>query len=506
MKTNKIENLADRLTDNTSTEGWIANGNVLITYTEDKESNECILVNNINTPHDFINMEIKSILHKGKNYYIVVWLKICKGQPNDIITLSISYKYPNNKDCKESIICKKEVTSEWIKLEGTYYCDYGNILESAYINIKSDGIAEKYSLDNVNIIEQRIGLFNLLDASLAKDLNVQATRFIASDYLLKKELILLNDTNNNADTLNEKTKAFIEVNKEGVPIVLSIIWPNKNSKYHRIPEGRDRIEALEFIKEFLLKVGPYISIYSLNNEPDIDNDENDKKYDENHTIKSIEWMKELAAASKEVINNNPEISHLKISSHGFLIYEKMKREMTIMEKDFLKAQFDWINNDKNVDFADVHLHVGSVDDMENTIDYMQKHTNKPLICTEWSQAGELDNWIEKKTNKIFADKWGIDSQLTNEEFVRLCYKEPVTKEQWDDFIKDVPLDSTFMQVSATTAISKSMIMILYGQYRQFGAPRFDVKQLFASKTVVSGIKYKYHENYDLVKQFQFLRK
>ena len=173
---------------------------------------------------------------------------------------------------------------------------------------------------NTNVdIEIKKGVFGLRDASLLSDLNAEYTRIIAWDTDIKA---IYNQIDNGGSLENNIYYNQIKnIHDTGVNIILTLRWPDQNSSdpalYDRVPIAQDKVEALSLLSRFINDFGPWLEIYSLQNEV---GGLGPGTYAQEDMINSgngspaVLWWKEIVSTINTEKQNNPELAHLKISS------------------------------------------------------------------------------------------------------------------------------------------------------------------------------------------------
>jgi len=131
-----------------------------------------------------------------------------------------------------------------------------------------------------------------------------------------------------------------------------------------------------------------------------------------------------------------------------------------------------------LDAIDVHLHMVSAKILKSAIAKVRQATKLPLVTMEWSQAPvvQTSGWLNRKQNGPFGN-------VTNMQFMNTCYETRVTQSQWDAFMSTAPYDKSFMRQAISAFSENNFLYAMYGAAFQYGNPKFDSKQLFATKCV-----------------------
>lgn len=242
---------------------------------------------------------------------------------------------------------------------------------------------------------------------------------------------------------------------------------------------------LSFFETFLRKSGPYVDYCTLDNEPMFDVDPMDFVAAAGRPeAPVVVWYQALAARAKSVIKSDPGLAHLRISAPALNDIQR-DAEGKRTKTDLINTLLPWETRDTNIDVVDVHLHISTVEDVAASVAFMIRNTRKPLIVTEWSQAGAARKWLMLPVKKSFVTKWGLTpiQAKTNRAFVEACYKTPVSTTEWNEFVGEAPYDKTFMAGAYAAMVQAGVAVATYGAEIQYGNAMFDTKQLFANKTV-----------------------
>ncbi|MDF2720692.1 MAG: hypothetical protein K0Q59_367, partial [Paenibacillus sp.] len=184
----------------------------------------------------------------------------------------------------------------------------------------------------------------------------------------------------------------------GIPVIFSLTWTRSGKGY--IPEGQERVDALQLVDDFLADWGSKIAVFVVENEPMFGYvTPGHKSVNAQGNIPAIEWFKALAAQAQATKAQHSGLSGLLVSSGSVdWALERKHNELDAVNTQFFDAEIDWINSDSHIDMVDLHLHVADLAEMNETIDYLKQRTGKPLISTEWSQAHLLKPWLTQTIN------------------------------------------------------------------------------------------------------------
>ena len=304
------------------------------------------------------------------------------------------------------------------------------------------------------------------------------------------------------DLKSKKTDELMSYKKAGFTVVGTMVcWdrkkalPAKNSA-----EWKNTMDRFE---QFLRSAGPTMDYCTLANEPIGERVPADLASQEGSDIPAVEWFKALAERAQKVIKSDVRLCHIKISSPATILPEPMGPAAQA-RKTAADELLNWAINDSNIDVIDIHMHISSVKMLEDAIISVQQKTQKPIISTEWSQARVAKTLMDQKVDGAFAKKWSVRADQTRTSYIRACYKKPVEKAEWDEFVATFPYDPNFLNDAFLVMVRHNIAVATYGAHRQYGAPIFDLKQFLATQTVVPGRDGKPQENYFFATWFRKL--
>ena len=325
-----------------------------------------------------------------------------------------------------------------------------------------------------------LGIFNPVSPESAKDLGAKAVRILVC--CRNREETRL------ADRLAEYKRLGMTV------IITTNRWNGDKRDPLPAAESAEGKESLDRFEAMLRSVGSSIDYVAIDNEPLSDLAQSDLKGRGNGPSAAIEWYRALARRAQAVIKSDAKLSHIKVASPALTGIDREAEGKRVQHESF-DAILDWEVNDPNIDAVDMHARVAGTREIQAAVAFMRRKTKKPLIVTEWSQAGAAREWLDRPLDAGFARQWKAGPRMTNREFVKACYDKPVEKAEWDELVAKAPYDAGFMSSSLAAMARNGVAVATYGAQKQYGNTAFDTKQLYATMTVVPGKDGKPQENY-----------
>lgn len=350
-----------------------------------------------------------------------------------------------------------------------------------------------------------LGIFNTSTPQEVIEDKVRATRRIYGASTLIKYFA---GNLPNRDIIQE-IKAYYDA---GIRVIVSVMWLNNFSPLPS-PGTAAYDQNLNMWKQFISQAGPYLYGVALENEPieqyalsDLGMNE-DKSWKGDVNTPAIQWFRTLASAADALRKTNPKLSSLLIGAPAM----NRLASVSVFDKFKNEACFPWAAADPNIDFIDIHVHVGNLDLLKTALENAaSKNTgNKMLVATEWSQAGKADVWFKQAITVPLPSPMPTDlkkscnnnTSVCNSDYLTYAYTHPLDLQTWNNLISTVGYDSNYMKDGFELFKAKGFTAVFYGAHRQFGDVFYDAKQLYANLTVVPNAAGKPQPNYEFVKWF-----
>jgi hypothetical protein len=323
-----------------------------------------------------------------------------------------------------------------------------------------------------------LGVHGTTDPNVVAQLGAPLARFILADRTIREALT---GTGAGAGAFT-KIRAMHDAGRK---VIATVRFPEDpdapaGSSPDRIPMGADRAASLQLVRDFLTTAGSAIDWVQLNNEPV----GGPGSYVDGNiavsagSVPALDWLRELATVACETRAANAPLADLRIMSPGLTGLREIVvgDDLPANRQSFLDSLI--VFAEANTEALDLHLHVASVAESEAIIDLVRARTAMPLTSTEWSEAKVSEDWLKLET--VDPAHLGI----TNRQWVLLAYDQPVTAEVWQQFTSAAPSNPNFLAEHFQMLRSRGFLHGVYASVFQFGQPIFDLKALFANRTVV----------------------
>lgn len=355
----------------------------------------------------------------------------------------------------------------------------------------------------------KLGVFYLPEPELFAKAGLKVTRVIIKDFQIA-EMYRQIDSGVPAAKIKvlQRLKSF---NSAGVEIIVTLRWPMDYTKFKngsdivngqvepdsmidRVPQGADRERVLQLLQRLLNDFGDQIAVISLQNEvlggPG--------QYRVEDTIRTPgefspagKWLIRVAETIKAARRSNPSLSHLKISSPAWQGLERIfARGIMVPEyhenhKLRLLGEIIKISNEY-CDYVDIHPLEISLADLARIIATIKKHTDLPLITTEWAGLYQVREWLHKPVDPKFLamikktfPKLALNPK-SNRELIEFAHRRKTPLHLWHKFLETMPHEQDFALKSFRLFEKEGFVYACWALGYQYNNFVFDLNTLFAN--------------------------
>jgi hypothetical protein len=315
-----------------------------------------------------------------------------------------------------------------------------------------------------------LGVHALFAPSLAESVGTEMVRLIVHDEAVAQARAELE-----AGRTPEFVRNLEAFEDAGIEVVLTLRWPvnpgEQGADPDRIPTGADREEQLELVRWLVDASAGRIDYIQLNNEPL----GGPGHYTPEEADAAIDWLEAVATEICSMRNADPDLANLRIVAPALTAVEGMADGTATPEVEAgVRLLIEFAEG--YADLLDVHLHVTGVDSIERQLAWLRGETSIPLVTLEWSQAKAAAGWLDQQADPRFGTG-------TNRDVVRAAYEDPMTSAEWHAFTATAPHDDSFIP-DAYAVFERNLVQLAaYGGGLQYGSPPYDLKMLFATKTM-----------------------
>lgn len=307
------------------------------------------------------------------------------------------------------------------------------------------------NLENMKAIKKMllVLLFICWNASLAQELGANFNHnaeIIDFEYLEKVEVNWVRTTPRIIDYVNGELSVendpalqkVIEAGKKGYKIAFGFRWDFKMHNMQIPASGSSEEKKLfDTARQILHKVGPYVDIFKLGNEPNLETLTEDMKLNSNGKIPLLEFTNRflyqvVLPYFKKEAEKNPDIY---VGSFPALFEERFQKNEAVL------GLLEYAQNNPDISGLSLHLHIEDTTEIDEAFKFVRKIVKeKPIIIPEFSlhrlyrkKLPEPLNSTEK--GEDFAIKYNHDPEMKLFEWFSIANTNRVDAKQWDELFE-----------------------------------------------------------------------
>ncbi|PWD98509.1 hypothetical protein [Marinilabilia rubra] len=236
---------------------------------------------------------------------------------------------------------------------------------------------------------------------------------------------------------DEAIDKVVEAGKKGYKLAFGFRWGFK--KYGMDipkPGSKEEKKLFETERAILRRVGPYVDVFKLGNEPNLETKKSDMMPQEDGSIPLVRFTKRqfeevvLPFFEDELKIKTPDVY---IGSFPRLF---MKDERTIPG---VMELIRMAHSDDRITGLAVHLHISSLDEIDESFEFVRDlMPDKPIIIPEFSlhrlyQEKSMDSIGSTPVGRSFAKKFGRDPSMKFYEWGEIANTKGVSRKEWEAF-------------------------------------------------------------------------
>ena len=266
------------------------------------------------------------------------------------------------------------------------------------------------------------------------------------EYLEKVEVDWVRTTPRIIDYVNEELSVqddlalekLIEAGKKGYKIAFGFRWDFKMHNIQIPASGSLEEEKLfNTARQILNEVGPYVDIFKLGNEPNLETLPEDMRLNSNGEIPLVEFTDRflyqvvLPYFKKET----EKVPDIYIGSFPALFEERFQKNEAVL------GLLEYTQNNSDISGLSLHLHIEDTTEIDEAFKFARKVVKeKPIIIPEFSlhrlyrkKLSEPLN--DTKEGEDFANKYNYDPEIKLFEWFSIANTNRVDAKQWDELFE-----------------------------------------------------------------------
>ncbi|MEO1013267.1 MAG: hypothetical protein AAFX53_18390 [Bacteroidota bacterium] len=226
----------------------------------------------------------------------------------------------------------------------------------------------------------------------------------------------------------------IEAGKRGYKVAFGFRW-DFNMRKKRLPEPNSKEEQLyfEYARKLLKRVGPYVDVFKLGNEPNLETRPEDLQENENGIVPLVRFTKRQLTKVVLPYFKERDGTHMPDIYVGSFPRLFMKEEQ---QKAGVREMIKWANEDDRVTGLAVHLHISDTLQIDRSFEYVRSiMPTKPIIVPEFSlhrlyRKKLAEPLTINKAGKAFVQKYGLNPDWKLYHWFTKTNSQGVGQQEW----------------------------------------------------------------------------
>lgn len=251
----------------------------------------------------------------------------------------------------------------------------------------------------------------------------------------------------------------IEAGKKGYKIAFGFRWDFKMHNMQIPASGSSEEKKLfDTARQILHKVGPYVDIFKLGNEPNLETLTEDMKLNSNGKIPLLEFTNRLLYQVvlpyfKKETEKNPDIY---VGSFPALFEERFQKNEAVL------GLLEYTQHNSDISGLSLHLHIEDTTEIDEAFKFARKIVKeKPIIIPEFSLHRLYKKKLSEPLNGTergegFANKYNHDPEMKLFEWFSIANTNRVGAKQWDELFE------------SRDWFTKDFFDIYFNRFQQYG--------------------------------------
>lgn len=238
------------------------------------------------------------------------------------------------------------------------------------------------------------------------------------------------------DAVNDiAIQKVVDAGKMGYQVAFGFRWDFKNRNLV-IPRAGSARESAYFrvVDQLLEKVGPYIQIFTLGNEPNLETTASDMQYNQNKEVPLVLFTERLLDHVLNFYKQHSDWSKPQVYAGSLpALFEKKQQQLPGVIELIKLTQ-----REPEIDGLAVHLHIGDTLQIPAALDFVRSiMPNKPIIVPEFSLFRLYnkhfgDRIANSTRGRAFVTKYQLPADIKLYEWLNLVHTGKVKIGQWEE--------------------------------------------------------------------------
>jgi hypothetical protein len=289
---------------------------------------------------------------------------------------------------------------------------------------------------------------------------------------------------------------IIEAKEAGYNVAFGFRWDFKKHNLS-IPEPGSAEENTYFgvASAILNRVGSYIDIFKLGNEPNLETKEEDLQRNADGVVPLVRFTKRLLTEVVEpYYKNHPEQKRPDVYVGSFPALFERKHQQSPAVLELIK----WAHENKNIKGLSIHLHIADSTQMDEVFRFVRNMMPaKPIIVPEYSLFRLYNKHVgdelgDSPEGILFAKRYNYVPSMKVYEWYTKVNTQRVSTQEWSDFFASRKwFPKNFMQTYYRYFAKSGVVLATYGYFSQSapqkvgpGTPIWFVNPIFPGKSLL----------------------
>lgn len=244
------------------------------------------------------------------------------------------------------------------------------------------------------------------------------------DYVDGK-LLLANDT---------AIQKVVDAGKKGYRIAFGFRWDFKKRNLAMPAEGSEReMVYFQMVDQILERVGPYIQVFTLGNEPNLETMDADLQYNQHKQVPLVLFTERLLTHVLDFYKQHPNWPKPKIYAGSLPALFEKKQQQTPGVTELIK----FAQREPRVAGLAVHLHISDTLEIPAAFHFVRSiMPNKPIIVPEFSLFRLYnkhfgDRIANNTKGKAFVQQYHLPADMKIYEWLSLVHAGKIPPQQWE---------------------------------------------------------------------------
>lgn len=221
---------------------------------------------------------------------------------------------------------------------------------------------------------------------------------------------------------SQRIKNYLQLKEEGYKTILNLKWNFSNRSF---PErsSEEMADYTAYLQKLLDTVWNSTDIIVIGNEPYIESRPEERR------AELLDFYKEVAYVVKTYRANHSKEVPIFVGAFNNLYLEGWQTD-SVEELLAFAEKTSWIAG------IDLHIHHSAISQLNTAMDFVEARirANQQILVTEFSLMKHWRTKMKETIPEAFAGQYTLEPETTNHEYLDKVLKEPVSKEEWDQFL------------------------------------------------------------------------